>query len=173
MGVWAELQGLSFETKATLVVAIVLAVGVLVIQEGRHFVQRRSDQQAALRDKRAIIQIQGHQGQRGAAVAFGYFVHGREVVLGGGERPLETGSSCNVILTGETSVTRYVRAGNLLVRVSHVGPPPAVLMGGAAFPYRAAADSHMATLTKAPLLAMPLVNPMSWRGLSQRTLKFS
>ena len=89
------------------------------------------------------LEISLHQFTRStdAAVALGYFVHGRMVMLGDSEQPLGQGSPCDVILAGETSVTRYVRAGNLLLRVTDVlpnRPPPYALMAGMPVTYWAA-----------------------------------
>ena len=58
----------------------------------------------------------------GAAYALPYFAHGRAVMLDQQEGPIGFLRPCEAALTGDREATRYLRIGNLLVRVTAVMP---------------------------------------------------
>lgn len=54
----------------------------------------------------------------GAAYALSYFAHGRAVLLDQAEGPTSQLRPCEAVVSGGSEVTRYLRFGDLLVRVT-------------------------------------------------------
>ena len=72
----------------------------------------------------ARLEVSLHQfaSNTGAAYALPYFAHGRAVLLGQQEGPTGLLRPCEAAVTGAREATRYLRIGDLLVRVTAVMP---------------------------------------------------
>jgi len=70
------------------------------------------------------LEVSLHQfaSNTGAAYALPYFAHGRAVLLGLQEGPVGFLRPCEAAVTGTQEATRYLRIGDLLVRVTAVMP---------------------------------------------------
>lgn len=70
----------------------------------------------------ARLEISLHQfsNNTGAAYALPYFAHGRAVALGQAEGPVGQLRPCEAAVTSRTEATRYLRSGDLLIRVTAV-----------------------------------------------------
>ena len=75
-------------------------------------------------DTPARLEVSFHQfaSNTGAAYALPYFAHGRAVMLGLQEGPVGFLRPCEAAVTGNLEATRYLRIGDLLVRVTAVMP---------------------------------------------------
>ena len=74
---------------------------------------------------RVEISIDQFASSTGAAYALSYFAHDWAVVLQRHEAVGETLLPCEAMVTGDGSATRFLRRGNLVVRVTVVMPEPA------------------------------------------------
>jgi hypothetical protein len=75
----------------------------------------------------ARLEVSVHQfaSNTGAAYALPYFAHGRAVMVNQQEGPTAFLRPCEAAVTGARDATRYLRIGNLLMRVTAVMPPTA------------------------------------------------